>query len=48
MLAIAGPASAGSPGSPAAWVSWLKIVLGALCLIIGVKLIGDAIGALSG
>ena len=35
-LSVAGPAAASSPGSPATWVSWLKVVLG-LLLLVGVR-----------
>jgi threonine/homoserine/homoserine lactone efflux protein len=37
VLCIAGPAGADSSGSPATWVSWLKIVLGVLLLALAVK-----------
>jgi Kef-type K+ transport system membrane component KefB len=37
VLSIAGPAGASKSGSPAAWVSWVKIVLGVLLLLIAVR-----------
>ena len=37
VLAVAGPADASSSGSPATWVSWLKIALGLLLLAVGVR-----------
>jgi hypothetical protein len=37
VLCIAGPADAGSSGSPATWVSWVKIALGALLLLVAVR-----------
>lgn len=37
VLAIAGPAGASSSGAPAAWVSWLKIALGVLLLLVAVR-----------
>ncbi len=37
VLAIAGPADASSSGTPATWVSWLLIVLGALLLLVAVR-----------
>jgi hypothetical protein len=37
VLAVAGPADASSSGSPATWVSWLKVVLGLLLLAVGVR-----------
>jgi threonine/homoserine/homoserine lactone efflux protein len=37
VLAIAGPAGASSSGQPATWVSWLKIVLGALLLLVAAR-----------
>lgn len=37
MLVIAGPADASSSGAPAPWVSWLKIVLGALLLLVALR-----------
>jgi threonine/homoserine/homoserine lactone efflux protein len=37
VLCIAGPANADSSGSPATWVSWLKIVLGVLLLALAVQ-----------
>jgi hypothetical protein len=33
VLSLAGPAGASQSGSPAAWVSWVKIVLGVLLLV---------------
>jgi hypothetical protein len=33
-LSIAGPADASSSGAPATWVSWLKVALGALLLLV--------------
>ena len=35
VLALAGPSEAGTSGAPATWVSWLKIVLGLLLLVVG-------------
>jgi hypothetical protein len=37
VLAVAGPANASSSGTPATWVSWLKIILGAGLLLIAVR-----------
>jgi hypothetical protein len=37
VLAVAGPANAGSSGAPATWVSWLKIILGAGLLLIAAR-----------
>jgi Kef-type K+ transport system membrane component KefB len=37
VLSIAGPAGASKSGSPAAWVSWVKIVLGVLLLLVAVR-----------
>jgi hypothetical protein len=37
VLAIAGPADASTSGAPATWVSWLKIALGALLLLVAVR-----------
>jgi threonine/homoserine/homoserine lactone efflux protein len=37
VLAIAGPAAASRSGAPATWVSWLKITLGALLLLVAVR-----------
>jgi len=37
VLAVAKPADAGSSGEPATWVSWLKIVLGVLLLLIALR-----------
>jgi hypothetical protein len=36
-LSIAGPAEASSSGAPATWVSWLKIALGLLLLLVAVR-----------
>lgn len=36
-LALAGPTNASDDGEPATWVSWLKIVLGALLLLVAVR-----------
>jgi hypothetical protein len=33
-LSIAGPADASSSGAPATWVSWLKVALGAVLLLV--------------
>jgi hypothetical protein len=33
-LSIAGPADASSSGAPATWVSWLKVVIGAVLLLV--------------
>ena len=38
VLAIADPAKASNSGAPATWVSWLKIVLGSLLLLVAVRL----------
>jgi hypothetical protein len=35
VLVIAGPAGAGDSDAPAAWVNWLKLVLGVLLLLVG-------------
>jgi hypothetical protein len=37
VLAIAGPGGASQSGSPATWVSWVKIVLGVLLLRVAVR-----------
>jgi len=37
VLSIAGPAGASKSGSPAAWVGWVKIVLGVLLLLVAVR-----------
>src|SRR4051794_2223162 len=37
VLAVAGPADAGGTGEPAAWVGWLKLVLGALLLLVALR-----------
>jgi len=37
VLAVAGPGGASAHGAPAIWVSWLKIVLGALLLLVAVR-----------
>src|ERR1700728_2102763 len=37
VLSIAGPAGASKSGSPAGWVSWVKIVLGVLLLLVAVR-----------
>jgi hypothetical protein len=37
VLAVAGPAGASKSGSPAAWVSWVKIALGVLLLLVAVR-----------
>ncbi len=37
VLSIAGPAQASTSGSPAAWLSWVKIVLGVLLLLVAVR-----------
>jgi len=37
LLAIAGPASASDDGQPAAWVDWLKLVLGLLLLLVAAR-----------
>ena len=37
MLCIAGPAGASSSGSPATWVSWVKVALGALLLLVAAR-----------
>jgi threonine/homoserine/homoserine lactone efflux protein len=37
VLLIAGPSDASSGGEPAAWVGWLKLVLGVLALLLAVR-----------
>jgi hypothetical protein len=37
VLSLAGPAGASKSGSPATWVSWVKIVLGAALLLVAVR-----------
>ena len=37
VLALAGPAGASESGSPAAWVSWVKIALGVLLLLVAAR-----------
>ncbi len=37
VLLVAGPANANENGQPATWVSWLKIVLGVLLLLVAVR-----------
>jgi len=37
VLSIAGPAGASSSGAPATWVSWLKIALGLLLLLVAAR-----------
>ena len=37
VLSLAGSAGASSSGSPATWVSWVKIVLGALLLVVAAR-----------
>jgi hypothetical protein len=37
VLAVAGTGSASASGSPATWVSWLKIVLGVLLLLVAAR-----------
>jgi hypothetical protein len=37
VLSVAGPADASKSGSPATWVSWLKIVLGAALLLVAAR-----------
>jgi hypothetical protein len=37
VLAVAGPADASSSGTPATWVSWLKIALGVLLLLVAAR-----------
>ena len=37
VLAVAGPGGASKSGSPATWVSWVKIVLGVLLLLVAAR-----------
>lgn len=37
VLAVAGPGDASEDGQPAAWISWLKLVLGLLLLLVAVR-----------
>jgi Sap, sulfolipid-1-addressing protein len=37
VLAVAGPSGASKSGSPATWVSWVKIVLGVLLLLVAAR-----------
>lgn len=37
VLSVVGPSGAGSSGSPATWVSWVKIALGLLLLLLAVR-----------
>src|SRR6202161_3124849 len=37
VLPVAGPTGASKSGSPAAWVSWVKIVLGVLLLLVAAR-----------
>ena len=37
VLSLAGPAGASKSGSPATWVSWIKIVLGVLLLLVAAR-----------
>jgi hypothetical protein len=37
VLALAGPGGASNSGAPATWVSWLKIALGVLLLLVAVR-----------
>lgn len=37
VLAVAGPGGASKSGSPATWVSWVKIALGVLLLLVAVR-----------
>jgi Sap, sulfolipid-1-addressing protein len=37
VLSLAGPAGASQSGSPATWVSWVKIVLGVLLLLVAAR-----------
>ena len=37
VLSVAGPAGASSSGSPATWLSWVKVVLGLLLLLVAVR-----------
>jgi len=36
-LAVIGPSNPTSQGAPATWVDWLKLVLGVLLLVVGIK-----------
>jgi hypothetical protein len=37
VLSVAGPAGASSSGSPATWLSWVKVALGALLLVVAAR-----------
>jgi Sap, sulfolipid-1-addressing protein len=37
VLCVAGPAGASASGSPAAWVSWVKVALGLLLLLVAAR-----------
>jgi hypothetical protein len=37
VLALAGPGAAGEEGQPAAWVSWVKLLLGVLLLLVAAR-----------
>src|ERR1700742_3260222 len=37
VLCVAGPAGASSAGSPATWVSWVKVALGLLLLVVAAR-----------
>jgi hypothetical protein len=37
VLSVAGPAGASSSGAPATWVSWVKVALGALLLLVAAR-----------
>ncbi|HEY1665558.1 MAG TPA: GAP family protein [Trebonia sp.] len=37
VLSVSGPAGASSSGSPATWVSWVKVVLGLLLLVVAAR-----------
>jgi Sap, sulfolipid-1-addressing protein len=37
VLALAGSGDAGQSGQPATWVSWLKLLLGVLLLVVAVR-----------
>lgn len=37
VLVLVGPGGAGAEGQPASWVSWLKLVLGALLLLVAIR-----------
>jgi threonine/homoserine/homoserine lactone efflux protein len=41
VLSVVGPSGAGSSGSPATWVSWVKIALGVLLLLLAVRQFRD-------